>query len=68
MREVSAPAPPESSAAPPPAVASADLLPRQAVADLLADARCPICRYRLTYRMTCEGPIFVCLCEDKRFG
>jgi hypothetical protein len=68
MREVSSCAPPESSAPAPPTDRNAapEQLRRQAVADLLAEARCPICHYRLRYHMTCRGPIFVCLCDDKR--
>ena len=69
MREVSSCAPPEPSApAPPEPDPSPELLRRQAVADLLAEARCPVCLRRLVCRMTCRGPAFVCLCDDRRGG
>ncbi len=69
MREVSSRAAPEPSAPAPPGPDPApELLRRQAVADLLAEARCPVCRHRLVCRLARSGPIFVCLCDDRRFG
>jgi hypothetical protein len=43
-----------------------DLQLQQEAADLLTTARCPVCRTPLVARMTCRGPLFVCLCDEGR--
>jgi hypothetical protein len=43
-----------------------DLQLRQEAADLLTSARCPVCRTPLVARMTCQGPRFMCLCDETR--
>jgi len=43
-----------------------DLKVQQDAADLLTSARCPICRAPLVARLTCQGPKFMCLCDEAR--
>jgi hypothetical protein len=45
-----------------------DVQRHQALADVTVVPRCPRCRAPLVARMTCRGPSFTCLCEDRRFG
>jgi len=41
-----------------------DLQLQRVAADLLVSPRCPACRAPLIARMTCQGPQFVCLCDE----
>jgi hypothetical protein len=41
-----------------------DLQLQQEAADLLTSPRCPLCRAPLVARMTCRGPLFLCLCNE----
>jgi hypothetical protein len=43
-----------------------DLQLRRDASDLLTTARCPVCRTPLVARMTCRGPMFLCLCDEAR--
>jgi hypothetical protein len=42
-----------------------DLQLQQEAADLLTSPRCPLCRAPLVARMTCRGPLFLCLCNER---
>jgi hypothetical protein len=38
----------------------------QPTADMICEARCPLCRTPLFVRMDCLGPYFACLCQPRR--
>jgi hypothetical protein len=48
------------------ATSNRDLTLRHAASEELGTARCPICRAPLSYRWTCRGPAFRCLCDERR--
>jgi hypothetical protein len=48
------------------ATPSRDLTQRRSAADQLGTPRCPVCRYPLSFRWTCRGPAWRCLCDERR--
>ena len=45
---------------------SSDGRHQQPTADMVSEARCPLCRTPLFVRMDCLGPYFACLCQPRR--